>query len=114
MKNYLETIKNATEQIKELKDLNSVFGKPIQLGETTIIPVNRINISISGEGKGKGAGEGAGNESAAKNITGLVKGKGAGSGAGSGAGNINIEIIPVGFLYEKDNVPVFQQISLAE
>lgn len=61
IENLAETL---LEKIKLITQAETVIGKPIQAGETTILPVNRISVGFgigghSGKGESSASGGGA-------------------------------------------------------
>jgi len=101
----LEPIENMLKSL----NVDAVFGKPVQQGDVTIIPVAQVGYTFgAGAGYGRSAEEAPGGSGA---------GEVAGSGAGSGGGGMGrarpvgfIRIAPDGVTYEPIMDP--QRISL--
>lgn len=70
-----EVLKTALDQIQYIAKTETVFGKPIQAGDITLIPVSKVSVGF--------AAGGADSE------------KKAGSGTGTGGG---IQVTPVAFI----------------
>lgn len=70
-----EVLKTALDQIKYIAKTETVFGDPIEVGDTTLIPVSKVSIGF--------AAGGANSE----------KRSGAGTGTGGG-----VQILPVAFI----------------
>lgn len=117
-------MKTAMENIKEMVDVNTIVGDPVETQDgTVIIPVSRVafgfaaggaqyDATAEGQGNGGGRGNGAGGGNSGGNGTNGGSGAGGkaggagendlGFGGGSGGG---VTIHPVGFLVvAKDNV----------
>jgi sporulation protein YtfJ len=76
-------------KIREMVDVNTIVGNPVQAGEVTIIPVSKVSFGFAS----------GGSDFATKN---QPAGKDNAFGGGSGAG---VNIVPVGFLIVRgDNV----------
>ena len=45
-----EMLTSVMERVQTMTDSNTVIGKPITAGETTIIPVSRIHVGLAGGG----------------------------------------------------------------
>jgi uncharacterized spore protein YtfJ len=70
-----EVLKTALDQIQYIAKTETVFGKPIQVGDVTLIPVSKVSVGFA-----------AGGANSEKN---------AGSGTGTGGG---IQVTPVAFI----------------
>lgn len=70
-----EVLKTALDQIKYIAKTETVFGDPIEVGKTTLIPISKVSIGF--------AAGGANSE----------KRSGAGTGTGGG-----VQILPVAFI----------------
>ena len=59
-----EVLKTALDQIKYIAKTETVFGDPIEVGDTTLIPVSKVSIGFAAGGanseKRSGAGTGTG------------------------------------------------------
>lgn len=78
-------LQSAMEKIKEMVDVNSVIGEPIQTPDgVTIIPVSKVSVGFAG----------GGSDFAAKK-TGADNGFGGGTGGG-------VKVTPICFLVVKD------------
>jgi sporulation protein YtfJ len=76
-------------KIREMVDVNTIVGTPVQAGEVTIIPVSKVSFGFAS----------GGSDFATKN---QPAGKDNAFGGGSGAG---VNIVPIGFLIIRgDNV----------
>lgn len=51
--NIAELINESIENIKKLIDIDAVMGKPIEDGETTIIPVSKMTVGFVSGGANK-------------------------------------------------------------
>lgn len=69
-------------KIREMVDVNTIVGTPIQTGDVTIIPVSKVSFGFAS----------GGSDFATKN---QPAGKDNAFGGGSGAG---VNIVPIGFL----------------
>ncbi len=69
-------------KIREMVDVNTIVGTPIQAGDVTIIPVSKVSFGFAS----------GGSDFATKN---QPAGKDNAFGGGSGAG---VNIVPIGFL----------------
>lgn len=47
---FRETIQNAVSSLRELADCETVIGKPIEMGEMTLIPVSKVSVGFVGGG----------------------------------------------------------------
>ena len=47
---FRETIQNAVNSLRELADCETVVGKPIVMGEMTLIPVSKVSVGFVGGG----------------------------------------------------------------
>ena len=43
-------LENTIAKIREMVDVNSVIGEPINVGDTTIIPVSKVSVGFGGGG----------------------------------------------------------------
>ena len=77
---------NIVEKVREIADVNTIVGQPIQAGEVTIIPLSQLSVGV-------GSG---GTEFASKNKK-QEDDNCFGGGAGAG-----VNLIPVGFLVVKE------------
>ena len=69
-------LENTIAKIREMVDVNSVIGEPINVGDTTLIPVSKVSVGFGGGGSD------------------FTKGTDAfGGGAGGG-----VKVVPVCFL----------------
>lgn len=89
-------MRTALESLKEMVDVNTVIGDPIETQEgQVIIPVSRVSFGFAAGGTEFGAGGKNGNRLAAYEDEGYGGGGGFPFGGGSGAG---VSVQPVGFL----------------
>lgn len=75
-----EVLKTALDQIQYISKTNTVFGDPIEVGDTTLIPVSKVSVGF--------AAGGANSE------------KRSGSGTGTGGG---VQIVPVALISISDD-----------
>ena len=47
---FRETIQGAINSLRELADCETVIGKPIEMGEMTLIPVSKVSVGFVGGG----------------------------------------------------------------
>ena len=109
MKPFDEIIGSISKTILSDESTKAAFGQPMKLESITIVPVAKVKISAGGSGGGSGSGGSGKDEGGA---AGLAKKLG-GGGSGKGGGGIDVEVIPAGFIYEKDGVPTFVEIKIS-
>ncbi len=90
------TVRQLTETLQREANVRAVFGDPISLGTRSIVPVGILRIALGG-----GGGSGAGPKQ-----DGLDAGHG-----GAGAVGFGLDVVPIGFIYEKDGDVVFTRIE---
>lgn len=76
-------LENTIAKIREMVDVNSVVGDPINAGEVTIVPISRISIGLGG----------GGSDFTTKNSANQDFGGGVGAG---------VKVTPVAFLIIKE------------
>ena len=87
-----EIIQNTLEQLKDIVDVNTVLGSPIETAAgTTIIPVTKVSGGIAG----------AGLDYFSKHLPEKLQEKEAASFVGGGGSGVSVQ--PVGFLVVKQN-----------
>ena len=87
-----EIIQNTLEQLKDIVDVNTVLGSPIETAAgTTIIPVTTVSVGIAG----------AGLDYFSKHLPEKLQEKEAASFVGGGGSGVSVQ--PVGFLVVKQN-----------
>ena len=85
-------MKTAMESIKEMVDVNTVVGDPVETPDgTVIIPISRVTCGFAAGGSEFEAGNGEGGSSGTKALP---------FGGGSGAG---VSVHPMGFLVVGNN-----------
>ncbi|MGE5341368.1 MAG: GerW family sporulation protein [Candidatus Omnitrophota bacterium] len=88
-----EVIREVAEHIQKNTTVEAIFGKPVERGHVTIIPVSQIKIS---------GGGGGGSTDEKKNQS----PKGSGMGLG-----VSIKAIPLGYIEIKEDSARFVEIS---
>ena len=83
---FRETIQGAINSLRELADCETVIGKPIEMGEMTLIPVSKVSVGFVGGGLDYHSRH-------AKNTTPSAATQNASCGGGTG-----VTVSPVGFL----------------
>ena len=87
-----EIIKQSLEQLKEIADVNTVMGTPIETAAgVTIIPVTKVSVGLAT----------AGLDYFSKNLPEKLQDKEAANFAGGGGSGITVS--PIGFLVVKPN-----------
>ncbi|MFW5960067.1 MAG: GerW family sporulation protein [Chitinivibrionales bacterium] len=76
---FNETLKSSIEQIKWLSKTDTIFGDPIEIGGSTLVPVSKVSAGFAAGGSGAKDGKD--------------------SGAGTGGG---VQITPVALISVKD------------
>jgi uncharacterized spore protein YtfJ len=92
-------IKEIAETVQREGSVRAVFGDPLKLDTHSIIPVAAVRINLGG-------GMGSAKAPAADNL----KAKLMPSGFGGGGG-INIEAVPLGFIFEREGTVTFNAIE---
>ena len=83
-----ELMSTTMQKIREMVDVNTIIGQPIQAGEVTLIPVSRVTFGFA-----SGGSDWAGKNQKADAANSF------GGGAGSG-----VSIVPVSFLVVKGDL----------
>jgi uncharacterized spore protein YtfJ len=86
-------IERLAERIGARASVEAVFGRPIQQGDTTVVPVARVRWGVGG-------GEGQADQASS--------GRAAGSGSGAGGG---VAADPIGYLVIRPDGAEFQPIG---
>jgi uncharacterized spore protein YtfJ len=85
--------------IQREANINAVFGEPKQLDDRKIIPVGQVSVIF-----GSGASERGNARAGDKEQSGTVFG-------GSAGGNLEIKVLPLGFIHEKEGGAVYSAID---
>jgi uncharacterized spore protein YtfJ len=81
--------KHIAETIERSGNAKAVFGEPVKLATQTIVPVAAISSHVGGGGGRSGFG-------------------------GGGGGGFYLQVVPIGYIHEKDGAVVFTQIDVPE
>ena len=77
-------LENTIQKIREMVDINSVIGEPINCGDVTIIPVSKVSVGFGGGGSDF-----------------VAKGSNSDNPFGGGVGG-GVKVTPICFLIVKD------------
>ncbi|MGM0563961.1 MAG: hypothetical protein ACQES2_06490 [Pseudomonadota bacterium] len=101
MKEFLsEAIGNKVQQsLERFAGADALFGQPVKMGGGEIIPVGKVIVRTGSQAEGEGGGDAR------------LKQMAKGSGGGVAQASVQVEIVPVGFIKDGADGPVFVAID---
>lgn len=105
MKEFLsEAIGNKVQQsLERFAGADALFGQPVKMGGGEIIPVGKVIVRTGSQAEGEGGGDAGGGA--------RLKQMAKGSGGGVAQASVQVEIVPVGFIKDGADGPVFVAID---